>query len=126
MTEKNILWRYYKSLPNAPSPLLYKGIVYLMKEGGILTALDAKTGTMLKQGRLPGAVDFYYSSPVAADGKLYAASEICHVSVIKAGAEWEVLARNDFEDQCFATPAPVDERLYLRTSSALYCFGLKH
>ena len=38
MTEKNILWRYYKSLPNAPSPLLYRGVVYLMKEGGILTA----------------------------------------------------------------------------------------
>jgi outer membrane protein assembly factor BamB len=125
MTEANIVWRYYKSLPNAPSPLLYKGVVYLMKEGGILTALDAKTGAVLKQGRLPGALDFYYSSPVGADGKLFAASESCQVSVIKAGADWEVLARNDFDDSCFATPAPVDDRLYLRTGTALYCFGLK-
>jgi outer membrane protein assembly factor BamB len=125
MTEKNILWRYYKSLPNAPSPLLYRGVVYLMKEGGILTALDAKTGAVLKQGRLPGALDFYYSSPVGADGKLFAASESCHVSVIKAGGDWEVLARNVFDDSCFATPAPVDDRLYLRTGTALYCFGSK-
>ena len=43
--------------------------LYLMKEGGILTALDAKTGAVLKQGRLPGALDFYYSSPVGADGR---------------------------------------------------------
>lgn len=125
MTEKSIVWRYYKSLPNAPSPLLYNGVVYLMKEGGILTALDAKTGTVLKQGRLAGALDYYYSSPVGADGKLFAASENCHVSVIKADPDWEVLARNDFEDTCFATPAPVDGRLYLRTGKALYAFGLK-
>jgi outer membrane protein assembly factor BamB len=96
-----------------------------MKEGGILTALDAKTGAVLKQGRLPGALDFYYSSPVGADGKLFAASESCHGSVIKAGGDWEVLARNDFDDSCFATPAPVDDRLYLRTGTALYCFGSK-
>jgi outer membrane protein assembly factor BamB len=123
MTDKSVLWQYYKSLPNVPSPLLYQGIVYLMKEGGILTALDAKTGALLKQGRLPGAIDFYYSSPVAADGKIYAVSENCHVSVIRAGRDWEVLARNDFDAQCYATPAPVDGRLYFRTSSALYSFA---
>ena len=47
------------------------------------------------------------------------------MSVIKAGADWEVLSSNDFDDSCFATPAPVDDRLYLRTGKALYCFGLK-
>ncbi|HYI96465.1 MAG TPA: PQQ-binding-like beta-propeller repeat protein [Bryobacteraceae bacterium] len=124
MTEKGIVWQHFKSLPNATSPLQYQGVIYLMKEGGILTALDAKTGAMLKQGRLPGALDYYYSSPVGADGKVYAASENCHVSVVKAGGDWEPLARNDFEDLCYATPAPVDDKLYLRTSSALYCFGL--
>lgn len=125
VTDKNVLWRHYKSLPNATSPLLYQGVLYLVKEGGILTALDAQSGKVLKQGRLPGAIDFYYSSPVGADGKVYAASENCHVSVLKAGGQWEWLARNDFDDQCFATPALVDDRLYLRTRSALYAFGLK-
>ena len=123
MTEKSILWRFYKALPNVPSPLLYRDVLYLMKEGGILTALDPANGSVLKQGRLAGALDFYYSSPVAADGKIFAASEGGHVSVIRAGRDWEVLALNDMDDEVYATPAPVDGRLYLRTKTALYCFG---
>ena len=122
MTEKNILWRFYKSLPNVPSPLLYQNVLYLVKEGGILTALDPATGGVLKQGRLKGALDFYYSSPVAADGKIYASSQDGHISVIKAGRDWEVIAVNDMDDEVYATPAPVDHSLYVRTKSALYCF----
>jgi outer membrane protein assembly factor BamB len=123
MTGKSILWRYYKALPNVPSPLLYQNVLYLMKEGGILTALDPATGSVLKQGRLKSALDFYYSSPVAADGKIFTASQDGHVSVIKAGPDWEVLAVNDMDDEVYATPAPVDHRLYVRTKSALYCFA---
>ncbi|MBI5084278.1 MAG: PQQ-binding-like beta-propeller repeat protein [Acidobacteria bacterium] len=125
MTEKSVSWRYYKSLPNVPSPLLYQGVLYLMKEGGILTALDPATGALVKQGRLKGALDFYYSSPVGADGKIFTASQEGHVSVIRAGREWEVLAVNVMDDEVYATPAPVDGRLYVRTRSALYCFGVK-
>jgi outer membrane protein assembly factor BamB len=123
MTDKSILWRYYKSLPNVPSPLLYKGVLYMMKEGGILTALDAATGAVLKQGRLNGALDFYYSSPVAADGKIYAASQTGQVSVVRAGGDWEHLKVNEMDGEVFATPVPLDGRLYLRTTGTLYCFG---
>jgi outer membrane protein assembly factor BamB len=123
MTDKSILWRFYKSLPNVPSPLLYRNVLYLMKEGGILTALDPATGSVLKQGRLKGALDFYYSSPVGADGKIFTSSEDGHVSVIKAGADWEVLAVNDMNEPVYATPAPVDQQLYLRRRNTLYCFG---
>jgi outer membrane protein assembly factor BamB len=124
MTDTNVLWRYYKSLPNVPSPLLYRNVLYLMKEGGILTALDPATGELAKQGRLQGAMDFYYSSPVGADGKLYTASQGGHVTVLRAGRDWEILATNDLDDEVYATPAPVDGRLYIRTRGALYCFGL--
>ena len=123
MTEKSVLWRYYKSLPNVPSPLLYRGVLYMVKEGGILTALDPANGEVLKQGRLKGAQDFFYSSPVGADGKIFAADQTGHVAVIKAGRDWELIAVNDMDDEVFATPAPVDEKLYLRTRSALYCFA---
>jgi len=123
MTEKNTLWRFYKSLPNVHSPLLYQNVLYMVKEGGIITALDPATGTVLKQGRLKGALDFYYSSPVAADGKIFTASQDGHISVIKAGRDWEVIAVNDMDDEVYATPAPVDHSLYVRTKSALYCFG---
>ncbi|MEJ7605049.1 MAG: PQQ-binding-like beta-propeller repeat protein [Bryobacteraceae bacterium] len=123
MTEKNIKWRYYKSLPNVSSPLYYDGVVYLTKEGGIVTALDADTGAVLKQARLTGALDYYYASPVGADGKVFATSQDGHISVLKAGRDWELLARNDMNEECFATPAIVDEKIYVRTKSALYCFG---
>jgi outer membrane protein assembly factor BamB len=125
MTEKALLWRYTKSLPNAPSPLLYRGVLYLSKESGILTALDAADGRVLKQGRLTGAPGYYYSSPVAADGKIFATSENGVVSVIKAGADWEVLAYNDLGEPCHATPAFADNRIYIRTHQTLYCFGSK-
>ncbi len=125
MTEKSFLWRYEKSLPNVPSPLLYDNVLYMLKEGGILTSFDPATGKVLKQGRLNGALDQYFSSPVGADHKVYTSSQAGKISVLKAGGEWEILATNDLEDECYATPAIADQRLYIRTKGALYCFGKK-
>jgi outer membrane protein assembly factor BamB len=123
MTEKSLLWRYEKSLPNVPSPLLYKDVLYMMKEGGIFTSVDPATGKVLKQARLTGALGDYFSSPVAADDKIYTLSEEGKVTVIKPGREWEILAVNDLGDSCRATPAIADGRLYIRTRGALYCFA---
>ncbi len=118
----NVVWRLEKFLPNVPSPLLYKGVLYLVKDGGILTTLDARTGEILKQGRLKGALDKYYSSPVGADGKVYMMSQSGQATVLKAGGQWEILASHDFEDEVYATPAIVDSRIYVRTRNSLYCF----
>src|SRR5262249_17041199 len=74
-TGTNVMWSMQKFLPNCPSPLIYQGVMYLVKDGGILTALDPKTGRILKQGRLPGALDTYYASPVAACGKVFLLSQ---------------------------------------------------
>jgi outer membrane protein assembly factor BamB len=123
MTEKSLLWRYEKSLPNVPSPLFYKDVLYMLKEGGIFTSLDPATGKVLKQARLLGALGDYFSSPVAADDKIYAISEEGKAVVIKPGAEWEILAVNDLADSCKATPAIADSRMYIRTHGALYCFA---
>jgi hypothetical protein len=80
---------------------------------------------MIKQARLKGALDHYWASPVAGDGKVYMLSQACKLTVLKAGGEWETLAVDDLDDVCFSTPAIADSRLYLRTESALYCFGKK-
>jgi outer membrane protein assembly factor BamB len=122
-SETSVQWRYTKSLPNVPSPLLYKGVIYLMKEGGILTTIDPSDGRVLKQGRLMGALSQYFASPVGADDKVYVVSEAGNAVVLKAGADWEVLAVNNMDDECHATPAIADGRIYLRTHSALYCFA---
>ena len=122
LTATNIVWQMQKFLPNVPSPLLYQGVLYLVKDGGIFTSLDPRTGKILKQGRLTGALDTYYSSPVAGAGKIFLISQNGQATVLKAGAEWEILAHNDLDDQCYATPALVGNRIYLRTRSTLYCF----
>jgi outer membrane protein assembly factor BamB len=125
ITERGFLWKNARSLPNVPSPLFYQGVLYTLKEGGILTSYDAKTGEILKQGRLTGAVGAYYASPVGADGKIYAISEEGKAAVVRAGAQWEILTVNDIADGVRGTPAIVDGRIYVRTYSALYCFAAK-
>ena len=123
MTEGAVQWLHYKSLPNVPSPLLYDGAVYLTKDGGILTALSADDGTVLKQGRLRDAMGRYFASPVAADGKVFAADETGQVSVIKPGADWSVIRTNAMGEAVYATPVVMDGRLFVRTQAALYCFA---
>jgi outer membrane protein assembly factor BamB len=125
LTAQAILWRAEKSLPNIPSPLLYKGVLYILKEGGILTAYDPTDGRILKQGRIEGAVEGYYASPIAGDGKVFTAAQDGKVAVLSAGADWRVLKVNDLQEEIWATPAIESGRLYLRTQSALYCFAAK-
>ena len=78
---------------------------------------------MWKQGRLREAVDSYYASPVAGDGKVYFVSRSGIASVLSAGPEQVPLSVADLADEVAATPALADGRLYLRTKSALYCFA---
>ncbi len=74
-----------------PSPLLYEGVIYSVRDAGILSSIDAATGEILKQARLPRAMGAYRASPVAADGKLFFLDMDGTLTVVKAGGEWEVL-----------------------------------
>jgi outer membrane protein assembly factor BamB len=118
-----VVWRFKKNLPYIPAPLVYDGRFYMVKTGGIITALDPATGQTLKEGRSQGAPGEYYASPVAADGKVYVASVGGRVTVLKAGGQWDVLGVNDLGDEIRATPALSGGRIYVRTRGTLYCFG---
>jgi outer membrane protein assembly factor BamB len=120
-----VRWRYQKPVPQVPSTLLYQKVLYMVNDGGVLITFNPATGEVIKQGRLQGAIDKYFASPVAADGKIYLISEGGAVSVLKAGGDWEVLAVNNLGDECYATPAIADGKIYVRTQSALYCFAKK-
>jgi outer membrane protein assembly factor BamB len=120
MAPPRLVWQYDKGLPYVPSPLVYRGVLYLIKDGGILTTFDAKDGRVLKLGRVRGT-GAYYASPIAADGKVYVTSDRGVLTVLKAGGEWEELASRDFGERIVSTPALVDGRLYVRTEAALYC-----
>ncbi len=122
-TATAIRWRYQRPVPQVPSTLLYKGVLYMVNDGGILISFDPATGNVIKQGRLQGAIDKYFASPVAADGKVFLVGQGGQVSVLKAAGEWEVIAVNELDDEVFATPAIADGRVYIRTRSALYSFG---
>jgi outer membrane protein assembly factor BamB len=119
------LWRYERSFVGViASPLYYEGVLYVVRNGGLLTSFDPKTGAVLKAGRL-GPLGGYSSSPVAAEGRIYIASEEGKVVALKAGAEWEVIRINDLDETCHATPALERGSIYLRTGEALYRFGSK-
>jgi outer membrane protein assembly factor BamB len=121
----SVLWRVKKNLPYIPAPLYYKDVLYLVKKGGIITTLDPATGRLLKEGRSTDAPGDYYASPVAADDKVFMASVEGKVSVLKAGAEWQVLGVNDIGEPIHATPALAGGRIFVRTRGAMYCFGMK-
>jgi outer membrane protein assembly factor BamB len=122
-TSSNLVWRYKKSYSGLVTPLVYRDVLYLLKDGGIVTTLDPQTGNVLKTGRTKDAIDEYFASPVAADGKVFLLSHSGKLTVLKAGAEWEVLSVNDLEEPAQATPAIADGRIYVRTHKALYAFG---
>ena len=75
MTEKAIRWKYQRPVPQVPSTLLYQGSLFMVNDSGILISFDPATGNVIKQGRLKGAIDKYFASPVGADGKVYLISQ---------------------------------------------------
>lgn len=117
-----IVWRVEEGIPEVPSPLYYKGKVYLVKNGGMVTCVDAKTGDVKYRDRL-GAGGPYYASPVAGDGKIYTASIRGTVTVFSTGDELKVLARNKLGERIGATPALVDGKIYVRTDKHMFAFG---
>lgn len=124
VSASKVLWKEFKSVPEVPSPILLQGRVYFVRSGGLLACRDLESGKLAYEGRLnaPGG---YYASPVAAHGHLYLASDKGTVTVVKAGDALEVLARNELGEPVFASPAIVDDTLYVRSSAHLWAFGGK-
>lgn len=118
-----VKWRFKRNIPYVPSTVVYDDVFYMVKNGGIITSLDPTDGKLFKQGRADGALGEYFASPVAASGKIFLTSEQGKITVLKAGPQWEVLAVNDMQEECYATPAISGNRLYVRTRGNLYAFA---
>jgi outer membrane protein assembly factor BamB len=124
VTKSHVLWKQTRGLPYIPSAVAYRGQYVMVKDGGIVTAYDLKTGKEVYGGRT-GTTGTYYASPVAANGYIYLTSlEDGVVTVLKAGTEkLEVVARNPkLGERTAATPAIADDTLYIRTAGHLYAF----
>jgi len=110
-----------QGIPEVPSPLCDGKHVYFVKNGGILTCLDVKTGERIYRTRTGGR-GTHYASPLIADGKIFTTAGDGHISILTLGAKPEILAINDMQEGVYATPAIVDGTIYVRTHSALFAF----
>ena len=122
MTSTAVKWKYLRPVPQVPSTVLYQGVLYMVNDSGILLSFDPATGNVIKQGRLKGAIDKYFASPIGADDKVWLASQDGTISVVTAKGDWEMVQVNTLDDEVFATPVPADGELFVRTRSALYNF----
>jgi outer membrane protein assembly factor BamB len=125
LTGTNIAWKYHKSVPQLPSPIVYKGVLYMVNDGGIVTTFEPATGAVIAQGRISGAVDRVYASPVAAGDKVLIATETGKVAVLPTDGSLTPLAVNDLQEDIYATPAISGDRLFVRTRGTLYCFAVR-
>jgi outer membrane protein assembly factor BamB len=117
-----VVWTQTKGNSYTPSPVISDNKFYALTDNGMLSCYNAQTGVpYYHQVRLPKTYNFK-ASPVAANGKLYLASENEDVIVVKMGEAFEVLATNTMTDQVFiATPAIAGGEIYLRSKTTLFC-----
>jgi outer membrane protein assembly factor BamB len=120
----HVVWTLDRDTPYVPSPVVYDGVLYLLKSNnGLLSAFDARTGTPHYQVRRLERVPNVYASPVAASGRVYILGREGTTAVVKHGPTFEVLAENTLDDRFEASPALVGGDLLLRGHRFLYCIG---
>ena len=122
ITASHVAWEKTKGLPYVPCPILYRGRIFMIKDGGIASCFEAVTGApKYEQERLKIDGSFY-ASPVAAGGHIYLLSLTGKAATLAAGDEPRVEWRADFGERIAATPAIVDNTLYVRTETKLFAF----
>jgi outer membrane protein assembly factor BamB len=121
VTGSSVMWRETKGVPEVPSPLVWQNRLYLIRSGSVLACRDLESGNVIYEERI-GSPSGYYSSPVAANGLLYFASDRGTITVVKAGDSPEVIAQNKLGSPIFASPAIVGNALYVRTARQLWAF----
>jgi outer membrane protein assembly factor BamB len=124
VSKSHVVWKENKGVPEVPSPLAWKDRVYMIRSGGLLVCRDLESGKQVYEERVdaPGA---YFASPIAADGRIYVASDQGEVTVIKAGDSMQVLAHNKLGESILASPAVAANTLFIRTVKGIWAFKEK-
>jgi outer membrane protein assembly factor BamB len=117
-----IAWSKQRGGVYLPSPLVYGDHLYTVNNNGVMTVYNAKTGDRTYQQRV-GDGGSFTASPVAAAGKLYIATEDGDVYVVKAGTQYELLAKNPIGEPILATPALAGDLLLVRGAKHLFAIG---
>jgi outer membrane protein assembly factor BamB len=120
VSDGSLAWRVDRGSPYTSTPLVHEGLLYVVTDNGILSAYQVSDGQRVYQRRLSPGAGGFSASPVAAGGRLYLASEDGKVFVVRAGRTFELLATNDMNEVCMATPALSGDLLLIRTQGHLY------
>jgi outer membrane protein assembly factor BamB len=122
VTATHVAWKAQTGIPELPSPLLYRGRLWFVRNGGMVTSYEPATGKVMLDRQRLDAGGHYAASPVAANGHVFAASEPGVITVFEARDTLAVKARADLGERIFATPALVGDTLYVRTEGHLWAF----
>jgi outer membrane protein assembly factor BamB len=120
VTGTHVAWEQRKGAPTQPSLLYVKPHLYSMTDKGVAYCFKAETGEVVYEERVGGN---FSASPVYADGRIYVLSEEGVATVIAAGPEFKVLAKNSLGEKCQASMAVSQGNLFIRTEKNLYCIG---
>lgn len=120
VTDTHVAWKLDKGSPLTPSMLLIGDDLYMVSDQGIVSCVDAKSGTVHWQERVSRSTS---ASPLFADGKIYIQDELGSGYVLKPGHTLQLLAKNDLGDKSLASPAVWQNKLLIRTQTALWCIG---
>lgn len=120
VTKTHIVWEQTRGVPMVPSMIYLKPHLFAVTDNGIATCFDAKNGDIIWQERLGGN---YASSPVYADDKIYFLSMEGETVVVEASPMFKIIARNPLNEQCQASMAVSNGKLFIRTAKNLFCIG---
>jgi outer membrane protein assembly factor BamB len=120
VADGSVAWQQERGSPYTSTPLVYDGLLYIVTDNGILSAYQIADGTRVYQQRLSPGAGGFSASPIAAAGRIYLTSEDGQIFVVRAGRTFELLASNDMNEVCMATPAVSGDLLFVRTKTHLY------
>jgi outer membrane protein assembly factor BamB len=121
VTSTHVAWSTPKGSPFVPSGVIAGEVLYLVNDmQSIVTAYEARTGTLLFQGRMGEAKrEGFSASPVFVNGKVFFTNDDGETFVLEAAREFKLLHVNRIGEPTYASPALVDGVWYVRTASSL-------
>jgi len=106
------------------TPLLHEGNLFLIKDGGMMSVLDASNGSVLSQARI-GLPDRYYASPVGLASNVLFSGLSGQLLLVSGRKGWTQLGSMELGEPIWSTPLVIDDSVFIRTQEALWCFGLR-
>lgn len=108
------------------TPVEYKGKIYLLRHRGGVVCVDPATGNTLWSDAFPRASGSFYSSPVVANGLLYAAREDGTIFTARVENGFELLSESPMGERVVASPMVANNRLFIRGNNHLFCIPAKN